>query len=158
MKGFISKIGEYTTTIYRCARSGKISALENSLIEYYTLGKKSPTLAQIIYKDSFEKQKDLYHNMMLGKHESFRQEHERLLDLVNLNVEEAEKNKTVEEVMKDFLVAEKECYEHSVEIRNKLVKDGRISLDYKKGKANFYYKLKIWFFKKKHKIHNFFKA
>ena len=129
MGEFKTNITEITKTLYKYAKSGN-PATKDKLLEYYKAGKENPSLASMILHDTFNKKKNFVKKIKVVK-----------------NIALADQDESVKSVLHEFAIAYKKIYNRTSVLRQYLIQQNRISMDYVKPKASKLFKFKIGLFK-----------
>ena len=155
MNEFIDEMADLSRQIYDYGRNNNKKAIKANA-QYYEKAVQSPTIARLVYKDTFHKCDKEYQQLVREGKETLSEFAAKTLQATQ-NALMATNLEPAASAYESFADVIDRIYEHSQWIREFSVDTDRIVLDKVKGKAGWWHKFKVGLFMKKHGIKNFFK-
>ena len=156
MNEFNTDIANITRDIYIYGRYDDINQVVYTSAKYYERAIQSPTIARLLYKDTFHKCDKEYRDLIRTGEENLSDYTKRTLKATQ-NALEATNSEPAKSALKAFSDVIDRDYKHSEWIREFSVDTNRVVMDKVKGKASWWHKFKVGMFMKKNGIKHFFK-
>lgn len=139
MNEFKVNLANVSKNLYEAARSGS-PATQDRLLEYYRLGKENPFLASLILHDTLSVKKNV---TKLNKfNETLKESALKHVAAVK-NIALADQNAAVKGALHEFAEAYRTIYQRTSALRQYLISNERISMDYVTPKASKLFKFKL---------------
>ena len=126
-------------------------------VKYYEMAQQNPTIANVIYRDTFKKC-DKEHLLLVKEGKETLSDFSRKTLLTTQNAFNVNELEPVMEAIHSFAEKIRTLYPNTDWIRDFSVVTDRIVLDKVNGKASFWHKLKVGLFMKKNGIKTFFRG
>lgn len=155
MNEFNTEIANITRDIYKYGRYNDKKFVDANA-KYYKRAVQSPTIARLIYKDTFHQCDQEYRDLISIGEESL-PEYTKRTFMATRNAQKATKLEPAKSALKAFSDVIDKNYKYSEWIREFSVDTNRIIMEKVKGKASWWHKFKVGMFMKKNGIKHFFK-
>ena len=139
-------VRQYASDIYRYGRNND-DRITNAIVKFAHEGKKSPTIAELIKKDQFNKSYKQYKNELFEDLARMAPPFETINEFIS-KAKNAKRNSNSTQNLvllygSEFGKSYRKLYPKTLRIRRALVNEGKIQMDHVTPKANFFEKLKF---------------
>ena len=155
MNEFINEIADLSRQIYDYGRNNDKEVIAANA-NYYERAVQSPSVARLVYKDTFHKCDKEYQQLVREGKETLSEFTAKTFKATQ-NALMATNDEPAASAYESFVNVVDRIYKNSEWIREFSVDTNRIVLDKVKGKAGLWHKFKVGMFMKKHGIKSFFK-